>query len=497
MKGPAVSALVVGACAWPFCLKAGAESIPQMVARAKQAIIEVRALNAQGKVLGTGTAFFIRNDGTAVTNAHVIQGASSLVGVSNTGAEYRFERVVGRPPDIDLAILKFSAIDVPYLTLSSSRAAMEGQRVLVIGNPQGLQGTVSDGLISAFRMDHALIQITAPISPGSSGSPVLNEDGQVIGVAFLQLVNGQNLNFAIASEEVEKAERLANADGSTRLPAEVAVATPTPSPSVGSAPSGFTLEIPETPQQREARLRYQEAAEAGDTAAMVNLGILYENGRGVAQDFAKAREWFQKAADAGNAEGMLNLGQLYQIFSDDTRASDWYRKAATAGNTTAMNRLGDMYFAGWLSQDCVNGYPRDYARQYALAQEWYQKAIAVGSVEAMDKLAYLYQNGWAVTPGGHQNLAKGRYWYQKAAAAGNTDAMTSLGAMYQEGWGVAQDYAKARQWYEKAAAVGDPLGMRSLGELYETGRGVPRDYERARQLYEKAGYPGWKADPGN
>jgi Trypsin-like peptidase domain len=77
--------------------------------------------------------------------------------------------------------------------------------VLVIGNPTGLQGTVSDGLIAAFRENRSLIQITAPISPGSSGSPVLDENGLVIGVATLQRVEGQNLNFAIAVESVTSA----------------------------------------------------------------------------------------------------------------------------------------------------------------------------------------------------------------------------------------------------------------------------------------------------
>ena len=108
-----------------------------------------------------------------------------------------------RSTDPDLALLKFSATDVAYLELGSSAKAVEGQRVLVIGNPEGLQGTVSDGIISAFREDRNLIQITAPVSPGSSGSPVLDESGQVIGMATLVYREGQNLNFAISSEYIE------------------------------------------------------------------------------------------------------------------------------------------------------------------------------------------------------------------------------------------------------------------------------------------------------
>ena len=397
MRGRAVRVWVVGACIWFFCLKAGAEGIPQIVARAKQAIIQINALDAQGNVLGTGTAFFIRSDGTAVTNAHVVKGATRLIGLTNTGAEYRFERVVNLSPDVDLAILKFSAVDVPYLTLGSSRAAMEGQRVLVIGNPQGLQGTVSDGLISAFRADHALIQITAPISPGSSGSPVLNEEGQVIGVAFLQLVNGQNLNFAIASEEVEKAERLVSADNSAGNLTEVARGRQAPSPTPDARPQP---DLPIDTEQQIARLK--KAAEAGDTDAMNALGIHYQSN----SLYGHAFFWFQKAAQSGDAEGMVNLGCMYDyglgMSPDYDQALYWFRKATQTGNGQAMTCLGLMYQYG-------NGVPRDYVE----ARRWYEKAAALGDWNGMDALSTVYAKGLGVA----RDDAKARAWQQKFEAA--------------------------------------------------------------------------------
>ena len=182
-----------------------ADSIPEIVAYTKPAIIEVVALDQQNQPIKTGTGFFVTADGVAVTNFHVIQGASSLIAMTNDGAFFAFEKVLYAPPGVDLAILKFAAHDAHWLKLGRSDAAVEGQRVLVIGNPHGLQGTVSDGLIAAFRDNHSMIQITAPISPGSSGSPVLDESGQVIGVATLIEVDGQNLNFAIPVESVRDA----------------------------------------------------------------------------------------------------------------------------------------------------------------------------------------------------------------------------------------------------------------------------------------------------
>jgi S1-C subfamily serine protease len=193
--------LVVGT----LCPALRADSIPDIVAHSKPAIIEVIAFDDQNRPLKTGTGFFITSDGIAVTNYHVIQGASSVAAMTNDGAFFAFEGVVYTPPGVDLALLKFAAHDAPWLKLGRSDTATEGQRVLVIGNPTGLQGTVSDGLIAAFRQNHSLIQITAPISPGSSGSPVLDESGLVVGVATLQRVEGQNLNFAIAVESVNEA----------------------------------------------------------------------------------------------------------------------------------------------------------------------------------------------------------------------------------------------------------------------------------------------------
>jgi serine protease Do len=92
-----------------------------------------------------------------------------------------------------------AARGVPFLKLGNSTNAVEGQQVIVIGSPEGLQGTVTEGIISAFRENRSMIQITAPISHGSSGSPVNDENGQVIGVATLVAKEGQNLGFAIRS----------------------------------------------------------------------------------------------------------------------------------------------------------------------------------------------------------------------------------------------------------------------------------------------------------
>ena len=203
-----------------------ADSIPDIVNRTKAAIVEIVAMNEQGSTTELGTGFFISPDGLVVTNFHVIRSEASLAAVNNNGLLFPFEKIVAEPTGVDLAILKFRANDVPFLRLGDSTDKVEGEKVIVIGNPVGFLGTVSEGIISGFRENRSLIQITAPISHGSSGSPVMDENGQVIGVATWLCEPGQNLNFAIAVEKVSAA-----VGWSTKY------SSASPSPSQSAAPS--------------------------------------------------------------------------------------------------------------------------------------------------------------------------------------------------------------------------------------------------------------------
>jgi hypothetical protein len=205
-----------------------AASIPEIVAASKPSIVKIIAFNAEGHAIKGGTGFFISAGGLVVTNYHVIDGAKQIACQGLDGANYHVEYISladepsgatdpGNWPASDLAILKVTAQNHSCLILGSSLDAREGQRVLVIGNPEGLSGTVSDGLIAAFRnrdpanpfTAETLIQITAPLSPGSSGSPVLDENGLVIGVAKMILTDGQNLNFAIPVERLRADAQIA------------------------------------------------------------------------------------------------------------------------------------------------------------------------------------------------------------------------------------------------------------------------------------------------
>jgi hypothetical protein len=151
-----------------------------------------------GNMLGTG--FVVWQDGRIATNLHVIAGAREASITLHDGREFTDVEVLAADQAHDLAILRIRAKDLPVLPLGDSGAVKPGEHVVAIGHPMGLGDTVSDGLVSAVRVldpTVTLLQISAPIAPGSSGGPIFNEHGEVIGVATLYSAEGQNLNFGV------------------------------------------------------------------------------------------------------------------------------------------------------------------------------------------------------------------------------------------------------------------------------------------------------------
>ncbi|MFH2057582.1 MAG: S1C family serine protease [Pseudomonadota bacterium] len=158
--------------------------------------------DANGQPLSLGSGFFVR-DGQIASNLLVVEGASrgyaKLVGQKT---KYDIEGITAVDSVRDLVLLQISASGSMALSLGSSENVQVGENVYAVGNPQGLEGTFSQGIVSSIRKvgSDKILQITAPISPGSSGGPVLNENGQVIGVSVATFRGGQNLNFAIPSD---------------------------------------------------------------------------------------------------------------------------------------------------------------------------------------------------------------------------------------------------------------------------------------------------------
>ncbi|HXI83896.1 MAG TPA: trypsin-like peptidase domain-containing protein [Verrucomicrobiae bacterium] len=175
--------------------------------KARPAVMLLVVSDADGKEIATGTGFLVSSDGKLITNHHVIEGAASAVAKAENGGLFPVEGVLADDSKDDLVLLKLKGRDLPFLPLGSSDKIEVGSRIAVIGSPLGLEGTLSEGIVSAVRElmgDARIVQITAAISPGSSGSPVLNMQGEVIGVAVSVLKGGQSLNFAVPVESVKR-----------------------------------------------------------------------------------------------------------------------------------------------------------------------------------------------------------------------------------------------------------------------------------------------------
>jgi S1-C subfamily serine protease len=174
--------------------------VKRLAASTRPAVALITVLDKAGKPSKLGTGFFVSPDGKLVTNAHVIEGAENATAKLENGATYSIRGVLKAAVDKDLVLLQAEAKDVPSLTISHEGSFPQvGSRVAVIGSPLGLEGTVSEGIISGHRnakKDDQWLQMTAAVSPGSSGSPVVDENGNVVGVATSGITNTQALNFA-------------------------------------------------------------------------------------------------------------------------------------------------------------------------------------------------------------------------------------------------------------------------------------------------------------
>jgi S1-C subfamily serine protease len=162
-------------------------------------VVTIIALDENDQPLSLGSGFFINANGDIATNHHVLAGCSKAIVKTKKGEMGTIVEILNDDPELDLLIASTSLKSTNPLPLSDSDAITVGEDIIAIGNPAGLEGSVSKGIISGIRKvdEFKFIQITAPISPGSSGGPVFNLAGKVIGIATAYLDYGQSLNFAM------------------------------------------------------------------------------------------------------------------------------------------------------------------------------------------------------------------------------------------------------------------------------------------------------------
>ena len=402
------------------------DQLPELVRRIKPSAVAIETFDSRGEKLSRGSGFFIDYD-RVVTNRHVIDNAHRAEVHSYTGNVYPVKGVIAVDAEGDLALLRVEAPPNQVRHLALDRTSpQEGESVVVIGNPFGLEGSVSNGIVSAVRdipTFGRIIQITAPISPGSSGSPVVNMQGQVIGVATLQITGGQSVNFAIPSERISQLQ-----SGSLISLSELVVA------------SG-----------RNKRAKAVQYFRDG-------LSFLSKD------DCEKALPYFEKAveSDSNYAEAWAQSGFCKEKLGRHGDAIEASKKAV------ALRPSAESYFN--------LGLANYYLKQYREAAENYRQAIRLDPYNAAD--AY-YALGLVYRDWGRADEEIQAYKAAIKLRQDYTSAYERLGSRYLK----SKKYLEAIETFKQIAVLkpGDANAPNNMGEAYlELGR-LPEAMESFRQ----------------
>ncbi len=171
------------------------------------AIVYIETFDEAGDLIGTGSGINVNSTGKIFTNYHVIEGASAVKVKFISNQVYNVTSVLGYDVDRDIAVLKITGTNLPVASFGNSSLLENGEEILTIGSPIGLENTISNGLVSnrsRILDGQSYLQISAPISPGSSGGALVNLYGEIVGITSAQFISGQNINLAIPINEVKK-----------------------------------------------------------------------------------------------------------------------------------------------------------------------------------------------------------------------------------------------------------------------------------------------------
>lgn len=346
--------------------------LPELVKRIKPSAVAIETFDVKGNTLARGSGFFIAAD-RVITNRHVIERAARVEIHLIDGKKFPVRGVLAIDGEGDLALLQVEVPRALALPLPIVKAVpQEGESIVVVGNPFGLEGSVSNGIVSAVREISGygkIIQITAPISPGSSGSPVVNMSGQVIGVATLQAAEGQSLNFAVPAERI--------------------------------------LQLKVTDIQTFSSLSTETQKNKRSAAERLYSQGLAQLSR---DDYARAVSYFEKAAetDANYAEAWYQTGYSYGALEKHTEALKASRHAAKLRPewAAAHVNIGASSYALGQYKEAVDAYRQAIRLDDGNADTQYSLGAAFGKLNRTDEEILSYRRAIAIKPDQANSLEK-------------------------------------------------------------------------------------------
>ncbi len=316
-----------------------------LLKKIQPAIVTIVAYDVNRNVTNQGSGFFVDKKGHLITNYHVLDGAYAADVKTFDGVKHPIEVVVAENKFSDLIKVRVKIPEgaVHWVLVSETEPSI-GERVVVVGTPMGLDQTVSEGIVSAVRelpVVGKVFQLSAPISPGSSGSPVVNMNGNVIGVVSFQAVKGQNLNFAVSGKGILDLKQ--NETLKTLSEWTYDINKRTPGLAEELCKKGFNFSI--RGEFKDALDYYKEATEKSpdDTIAWYGLGSCYDGLDKPEEAIAAYKQ--AVGIDPGNADAHYHLGRYYRKLGRYEDAIEAYDQAIEADPDHAASYfdLGMLY----------------------------------------------------------------------------------------------------------------------------------------------------------
>jgi len=388
------------------------EDIPALVKKIQPSIVMIITYDENDSALLQGTGFFINAKGDVISNRHVFEGAIKGVIKASDGRIYPIKQYLAEDRDGDLLMV---SVDIPkkfvHALKVSSIVPAVGEKIVVIGNPNGFEQTVSDGIVSAVREIPGfgnIIQITAPISQGSSGSPVVNMKGNVIGVATLISTEGQNLNFAVPGERVVMLK-----PDTTKTVKEWKTGTTDDTFATAEALYGKGRNFLWAKDYTKAISCFEELvkifpqfAEAyfqiGSCMSQLGWEYLYEKGSNVlwVEYYEKAISYFKQAAkiDPLFAETYFQIGSCMSYLGREQEAIEAFKQAISIkpDYAYAYYNLGMSYAKLKRYQEAIEAYKQAIRINPDFEEAYTMLGVSYGSIGREKEASECYKQGTRV-----------------------------------------------------------------------------------------------------